>query len=119
VSFLRSGGVNYIGVRDITAAIAWYIEKLGLRKILAESDDCPECVALGFSKDEYAVTLASPDRPRDELTPIFFTGNARRAREFRASRGVRVGQIQQDRQETQYFEMQDLEGNVIEIAEEP
>jgi hypothetical protein len=29
------------------------------------------------------------------------------------------GPIEKDRQGTQYFEMRDLEGNVIEVSEEP
>jgi len=33
--------------------------------------------------------------------------------------GVDVAEIQQDRQGTHYFEMRDLEGNVIEVSEEP
>lgn len=119
MSLLRTGGVNYVGVRDIPAATAWYIEKLGLHKIDVEQDDCPECITLAFSMDEYAITLGSPGRPTDELTPMLYTTNVRKAREFLSARGVRVGEIQQDRQGTHYFEMHDLEGNVIEITEEP
>lgn len=119
MSLLQPGGVNYIGVRDIPAATAWYIEKLGLRKIEAEQDDCPECITLGFAKDEYALTLGSPGRPTDELTPMLYTTNIRKARDLLSSRGVRVGEIQQDAQGTHYFAMQDDEGNVIEITEEP
>jgi catechol 2,3-dioxygenase-like lactoylglutathione lyase family enzyme len=119
MSLLQPGGTNYIGAHDIAAATKWYIEKLGLRKIEVEQDDCPECITLGLSKDQYAITLGSPGRPTDELTPMLYTANVRKAREFLSSRGVRVGEIQQDRQGTLYFEMQDLEGNVIEITEEP
>jgi hypothetical protein len=32
---------------------------------------------------------------------------------------VSVGEIQQDRQGTSFFEMADLEGNKIEISQEP
>lgn len=119
MSVLQSGGTNYIGVHDIPAATTWYIEKLGLRKVEVEQDDCPECITLGFNKDEYAITLGSIGRPTEELTPILYTASIPKAREFLASRGVRIGEIQQDRQGTHYFEMQDLEGNVIEITEEP
>jgi hypothetical protein len=34
-------------------------------------------------------------------------------------RGVNVGPIETDRQGTRYFAMQDLEGNAIEVSEEP
>jgi hypothetical protein len=30
-----------------------------------------------------------------------------------------VGALEEDRQGTRYFEMRDLEGNVVEVAEEP
>jgi catechol 2,3-dioxygenase-like lactoylglutathione lyase family enzyme len=120
MSVLHSGGTNNIGVRDIPAAAAWYIDRLGLRKIPVD-DEFPECVALGFSEEEYAITLGPPASPgdSDELTHILFTSNIRKAWEFLSSRGVNVGEIQQDRQGTHYFEMRDLEGNVIEITEEP
>jgi hypothetical protein len=32
---------------------------------------------------------------------------------------VNVGEIQRDRQGTHYFEMRDLEGNLIEISQQP
>lgn len=120
MSLLHAGGTNYIGVRDISAANAWYIEKLGMRKMELDVDS-PESIALGFSEEEYAITLgpsASPDQ-LDELTHILFTSNVRKAREWLLSRGVQVGEIRKDRQGTQYFEMRDLEDNVIEITEEP
>jgi catechol 2,3-dioxygenase-like lactoylglutathione lyase family enzyme len=52
MSLLYGGGANYIGVVDIAAATAWYIDKLGLRKVNVELDDGEDCVALGFAKDE-------------------------------------------------------------------
>lgn len=122
-SLLRSGGTNYIGVRDVPAAAAWYIEKLGLRKMPIEMDDCEGCVTLGFGKEEYAVTLgpivAADSQQTDELTHSLFTTKVSKAREWLLSRGVQVGELQQDRQGTHYFEMRDLENNVIEITEEP
>jgi catechol 2,3-dioxygenase-like lactoylglutathione lyase family enzyme len=116
---ISSGGANYIRVRDIAAAAAWYTEKLGLRKIDVEMDEGEGCVALGFSKDEYALTLGPPGKPTDELTPLLYASNVKKAREFLSARGVNVGEIQQDRQGTHLFEMRDLEGNVIEICEVP
>ena len=116
---LCSGGTNYIGVHDVAAAAAWYMEKLGLHKMNVEMDDGEGCVALGFPKDDWAVTLGSPSKPTQELTPLLYSSNVKKAREFLTSRGVSVGEIQQDRQGTDYFEMRDLEGNIIEICEEP
>jgi hypothetical protein len=50
---------------------------------------------------------------------MLYTGAIKKAREWLSSRGVTVGAIEKDRQGTQYFEVRDLEGNVIEVAEEP
>jgi catechol 2,3-dioxygenase-like lactoylglutathione lyase family enzyme len=120
MSLLHSGGTNNIGVRHLSAATEWYIEKLGLRRIRPEEND-PESVSLGFSEEEYAMTLGPPGfgGSSDELTHMLFTSNIQKAWKFLSSRGVRVGEIQQDRQGTHYFEMHDLDGNVIEITEEP
>jgi hypothetical protein len=48
--WISSGGANCIGVRNVGAA-AWYIEKLGLRKMNIEMDNGEGCIALEFSKD--------------------------------------------------------------------
>jgi hypothetical protein len=50
---------------------------------------------------------------------MLYASNIKKAREVLGSRRVNVGEIQQDRQGTHYFEMRDLEGNVIEVSEEP
>jgi hypothetical protein len=84
MSLLRPGGTNHIGVRGLAAATAWYREKLGLPKIDDEMDEPEGCIALGFIKDEYAITLGPPGRSKD------------------SSRGVNIGEIQQDRQGTHY-----------------
>jgi catechol 2,3-dioxygenase-like lactoylglutathione lyase family enzyme len=111
----------YIGVSDIESATSWYVEKLGLQKVPAEMDDPEGCVALGFSKkDQTCIAVLGPrGRPTDEPTPMLYTTSIGKAREVLGSRGVNVGGIQEDRQGTHYFEMRDLEGNVIEISEEP
>jgi len=110
----------YIGVLDVESATSWYIEKLGLQKVPAEMDDPEGCVALGFSKKgQTCVALGPRGKPTDETTPMLYASNIKKAREVLGSRGVNVGEIQQDRQGTHYFEMRDLEGNVIEVSEEP
>jgi catechol 2,3-dioxygenase-like lactoylglutathione lyase family enzyme len=114
-----AGAPNYVGVRDIQAAVAWYAEKLGLRPIKVEMDDCADCIVLGFSKEEWAVTVGPIGASSEEFTHSFVTGNVTKAHEYLNSRGVQVSDIQQDRQGTRYFEMRDLEGNAIEITEEP
>jgi hypothetical protein len=110
-------GINYIGVVDIAAAATWYIQKLGLRKVDVEMDNGEGCVALGFEKDEYAFCLGPAGQKTEELTPMLQSSNLKKAREVLISRGVNVSEIEQDRQGTHYFEMRDLEGNVIELNE--
>lgn len=110
----------YIGVLDLVAATSWYKEKLGLQEVPAEIDDTEGCVALGFSKkDQTSVVLGPRGEATDGTTPMLYASNLKKAREALSSRGVSVGEVQQDRQGTHYFEMRDLEGNVIEVSEEP
>ncbi len=119
--FRSSGDSNYVPVTDVPAATSWYIEKFGLRRVNVELDDGEDCVALGFERDDCAVVLGPRDKPAEpgEPTTMLFTSNARKAREFLISRGVNASEIQQDEQGTRYFEIRDLEGNELEITEEP
>ena len=114
-----AAGANYIGVRDLTSATSWYKEKLAVREIDVEMDDGEGCVALGFSNDEYIITLGPTGKPTDELRPLLYTTNIKKAREFLHSRGASPGEIEKDAQGTDYFEMRDPEGNVVEVCEEP
>jgi hypothetical protein len=110
----------YVGVHDIAAASAWYIEKLGLKRADVELDDGEGCVGLIFPKElPAAIVLGPSSATTDRTTRTLYTGAIEKARECLSSRGVNVGAIEKDRQGTQYFEMRDLEGNVIEVSEEP
>ena len=113
-----AGSSNYIGVADLAAASAWYIEKLGLRKVDVELDDGDDCVALGFGRDDFAFCLGPAGRD-DGSTPRLSASNAKKTREWLVSRGVAVGDLQKDGQGTRSFEMRDPFGNAIEICEEP
>lgn len=119
MSLLSPGGANYIGIRDILSATKWYAEKLGLRTVQVELDEPEGCMALGFDKHECAIVLGPIGKATDELIPLLYTKNVKKAREFLAGRGVSVSEIQQDRQGTHFFEMRDIEGNAIEISEDP
>ena len=83
-------------------------------------DDAEGCVALGFSKkDQTAICLGPRGKLSDGTTAMLYAPNVKTAREVLSSRGINVGDIQQDRQGTHYFEIRDLEGNLIEVSEEP
>jgi catechol 2,3-dioxygenase-like lactoylglutathione lyase family enzyme len=120
MSLLEIADSFYIGVLDLAAATSWYVEKLGLQAVPVEMDDAEGFVALGFSKkDQIAISLGPRGKPTDEATPMLYASNVKKVREVLSSGGVNVGDVQEDRQGTHYFQMQDLEGNLIEVAEEP
>ena len=114
-----AAGVNFVGVRNLDAAVSWYKEKLGLREIDVEMDEPEGCTALGFSDEEYIIALGPTGRPTEELRPLLFTNNIKKAREFLSSRGAGPSELAKDAQGTPYFEIRDPEGNVVEVSEEP
>ena len=110
----------YVGVRDVNAACSWYVEKLGLKKIAVEIDEGEDCVGLVFPKELPSTIVLGPLRsPADASTRMLYASDIKRSREWLAARGVSVAAIEKDRQGTQFFAMPDLEGNVIEVSEEP
>lgn len=114
-------GLIAIGVNDVTAAIAWYKEKFGLRESGHKYEDGnPDDTELVSSRDrEFAIMLLAGVEEAGDPPPILITSDVRKAREWLAARGVNVTPVQTDRQGTQYIEMRDLENNLIEISEEP
>jgi hypothetical protein len=118
VSSLRITGSIYIGVRDLNAALAWYMEKFELRKSPEPIDEETGDAALVSADGEAFIAFGAPN-PANVETRMFAVKNAQKAREWLASRGVNAGPLQTDRQGTHYFEMRDLEDNMIEFCEEP
>ena len=108
----------YIRVRDMESAVAWYRDKFGFREVPAESDDADGSRWLALGKDEPPIVLGPPD---DNVypTPIFWANNVVKCRDKLSSLGINAGPVQQDRQGTHFFEFRDIEGNVIEVCEEP
>jgi hypothetical protein len=110
----------YVGVRNVETAVAWYTEKLGLVKTRVGPDEAEGCIGLTFPKEIPAPIVLCPMAPAvGRATPTFYTDNIEMARALLNSRKVGVGTIETDRQGTRYFEMHDLEGNVLEVSEEP
>jgi catechol 2,3-dioxygenase-like lactoylglutathione lyase family enzyme len=118
MSSVRFQGSIYIGVRNMAAALAWYKEKLDLRESPKPMAEEIGDVAL-VSRDGDAFIAFGEPNPANVETQILAVGNTQKAREWLAARGVKVGPIQVDRQGTPYFEMRDLENNMIEFCEEP
>jgi len=110
----------YVGVRDLASSTSWYVEKLGLRETDVELDEGEGCTTLTFPKEAPAtIVLGPPKKASDTATRIFYTGAIEKAHGWLNSRAVSVGPIMTDRQGTRYFAMQDLEGNPLEVSEEP
>ena len=109
----------YVGVLDPDAASAWYVEKLDLQQVISMEDE-EGCVSLAFSKkDTTAIVLGPRGRATDPTTPMLYASKIQKARESLISRGVTVGPLEKDRQGTHYFVFSDLDGNQIEVSEEP
>ena len=119
MSLLKIPDLIYIGVTDVVAASLWYREKLGLQQVVAPTSDAGDCVSLAYSKrDDTAIILGPRDSTTDQR-PILHAANIGKANDQLSSRGVNVTPIESDRQGTRYFVMRDLEGNEIEVTEEP
>jgi len=119
MSLLQIPDSIYIGVTDAVAASLWYREKLGLQQVVAPTNDAGDCVSLAFSKrDETAIILGPRDSTTDQR-PIVYATDIRKAIDLLSSRGVSVTPIESDQQGTRYFVMRDMEGNEIEVTEEP
>jgi hypothetical protein len=119
MSRFRIADSIYLGVLDVAAASAWYIDKLGLQPVVS-MEDGEGCLSLGFSKkDVTVITLGPRNRVTDATTPMLYSSSVEKARERLIARGVSLGPIEEDRQGTHYFVMTDLDGNQIEVTKEP
>ena len=118
-SLFRNGGANYMPEGDIERAAAWYKEKFAVKPVNIELDDGEGCLALGFSEEECLFVLGPQGKSSGELAARLFTSNLKKAREHLLSRDVQPGEIEQDGQGTHFFTARDIEGNLIEISEEP
>jgi len=118
MALFRPAGTNYIPVLDLSSAASWYVDKFGLRQHPTKFDDGQRGVELSDS-DELFFVLGPRGLPADDETPMLYTSRIDKARNYLSSRGVNVGEIQRDRQGTRFFEIRDLENNLIEIVDEP
>ncbi len=118
MSLFRPAGTNYMPVVDLAAATLWYVEKFGLRQQVTKFDDGQKGTELTES-DEVFFVLGPGNIPTNDETAMLYTSRLEKARKYLTLRGVDIGEIQRDRQGTRFFEMHDLDGNLIEISEEP
>lgn len=119
MSLLQIPDSIYIGVTDATAASLWYKEKLGLQQVVVPTSDAGDCISLAFSKRDETAIILGPRDSRSDQRPILYCTNIGQANDQLSSRGVSVTPIESDPQGTRYFVVRDLEGNEIEVSEEP
>ena len=114
---------------DVTAAKRWWMQSFGCKEVKVPADywDCslPSDVALqlpGYDvptialNDWNEVRNAGYERSNDH--PILFCRNLAKAREHLQREGAVPGPMQQSGG-TEFFEIHDTEGNIIEICREP
>jgi hypothetical protein len=117
MSLFRAAGTNYMPVVDLAAATSWYVDKFGLRQQVTKFDDGQKGTELTESDEVFV--LGPSDIPTNHETAMLYTSRLEKARKYLTLRGADIGEIQRDRQSTRFFEMHDLDENLIEISEEP
>ncbi|HET9742890.1 MAG TPA: VOC family protein [Terriglobales bacterium] len=112
---------------NLEQAKRWWMDAFDCKAVRVPSewdDPLPSDVALKLpGYDEPTILLS--DRTgaeqahldRSVAVPVIFSSRLRKAHEHLSRRGITVGQIQGD-EAPHFFEIRDIEGNVIEICEE-
>jgi len=113
---LHIPGPTYVEIKNPSASAAWYVEKLGLRRLAPSEDADRRTIRLTFSVDGEEMRLGPHDPLSLGGTVMLYSRRLKRAREVLRGRGIDIGTIQLDRQGTSYFEFRDLEGNTIEVC---
>lgn len=113
---------------DVTAAKKWWMQSFGCKEAKVPVDwDCslPSDVALQLPGHDLPTILLSDwnevrqaGYERSNGRPILFCAKLQKVREHVARAGAVPGDVQQGGG-TEFFEMHDPEGNVIEICKEP
>jgi len=114
---------------NVEAAKRWWIEAFNCTPTKAPADwdnPFPSDIALKLPQDETPHILLTDRAERNaegetrQATdhPIMFSNNLKKAYEHFRGKGFAPGAIQ-DGGGTQFFEIRDPDGNVIEICEEP
>lgn len=118
MGLLTVGDGIFVGVSDLQAARNWYKEKLGMREVPVEVDEPADAIGLAFDGEDGALIIGSPGSEPPAGSSILFTRKISKAHAWLNSQGVNVGTVERDRQGRQFFEIRDLEGNVLEVCEE-
>jgi hypothetical protein len=110
--------------KDIQAEKKWWIATFDCKEVAMPNwdDPLPSDVALKLpGADEPTIQLRDKTEAQyydHSDHPLIFCSNVKKAREHCLSRNLAPGPIQ-DGAGTQFFEIRDPEGHVIEICKEP
>ncbi len=108
----------YLQTKDVNSLADWYREKLGFLTLKpTEQDEGCEAVLRSDKRDVAGIGLGTVGESTTP-TPIIYTGSIGKAHEILSNRNVQVGSIERDPQGTQYFQITDCEGNILEVSEE-
>ena len=128
MSLFRTDSVA-LSYSNIEEAKRWWISAFDCKQVKVPPDwdnQLPSDVALKMVGDSEPtillsnraeVTQAGFDRSASTV-PVIFSDKLKKAYEHLTRRGALAGPIQSDG-ETEFFEVRDSEGNVIEICKEP
>jgi len=113
---LHIPGPTYVEIKNPSSSAAWYVEKLGLRRLAPSEDADPKTIRMKFSGDTEEMRLGPQDPLSLGATILLYSRRLKRARKVLSERAVDVSPIRVDRQGTNYFEFHDPEGNTIEVC---
>jgi hypothetical protein len=117
VTFSMSAPIIRIQAHNLKTLVPWYTQKLGLHKLTDTAAD-GNTAELKFTGDGKSIVLTTQCGVVPDHTPIFFTKKLLKMRDILTARGVSPGSIEKDRQGTNFFQIHDPEGNVLEVVEE-
>jgi catechol 2,3-dioxygenase-like lactoylglutathione lyase family enzyme len=111
-----------VDVADLEAARAWYGEKLGFTYSSTKVEEAD--LVLGYSEKEilfYFCRVVDGKRPnaRPGHPPILFAKKVEDAHEYLVAGGVDVSAVQHDSGGNRFFRFRDLEGNEVEVCQNP
>ena len=115
-----------VDVRNLTAALGWYKEKLGLREIhdRKEDDSGRPFADVCFSASRGMAGICSlvelePGAAPSRQHVIFYAKKLEKARQWLIDRAVATEAITADSGGNFFFRFFDLDGNPIEVCVEP
>ena len=93
MSLFTPVATNYIPVRDLAAAGAWYAEKFGLRARPAHFDDGQKGIELVLSDEIFFVLGPGDPDPTPNEAPMLYASRIEKAHHFLSARGVSVTEV--------------------------